>query len=87
MENSINCHGKVIEFYYQISVGTLNRSFKKAARIRNERIQGQQKWEKSQRKSRKEAELVWTRDVKRGGLIREKGDGNGSTIEEEGRKA
>ena len=23
MENSVNCHGKVLEFYYQISVGTL----------------------------------------------------------------
>ena len=21
MENSVNCHGKVMEFYYQISVG------------------------------------------------------------------
>ena len=24
MENSVNCHGKVMEFYYQISVGTLH---------------------------------------------------------------
>ena len=23
MENSVNCHGKVMELYYQISVGTL----------------------------------------------------------------
>ena len=23
MENNIKCHGKVMEFYYQISVGTL----------------------------------------------------------------
>ena len=27
VENSINCHGKVMEFYYQISVGTLYRPF------------------------------------------------------------
>ena len=25
MENSVNCFGKVMEFYYQISVGTLYR--------------------------------------------------------------
>ena len=24
MENSVNCHGKVMELYYQISVGTLD---------------------------------------------------------------
>ena len=24
MENSINCHGKILEFYYQISVGTVS---------------------------------------------------------------
>ena len=24
MENGVNCHGKVMEFYYQISVGTLH---------------------------------------------------------------
>ena len=26
VENSVICHGKVMEFYYQISVGTLNNA-------------------------------------------------------------
>ena len=27
MENSVNCHGKVMEFYHPISVGTLQALF------------------------------------------------------------
>ena len=28
MENDVTCHGKVIAFYYQISVGTLQRTMR-----------------------------------------------------------
>ena len=30
MENKVNCHGKVVEFYYQISVGTMEMSHESA---------------------------------------------------------